>query len=464
MIEITPSSCYWAFALLALSVAVQAALPNADKIPHQVVYYWGRNMAKSQFFDQAYWEPSLGWFCENTNITVYHISSMMLHFDGNGAPAIDFAYHCEYPTNAIAGWPAPPAGFSALNCGHFAADIRKCQNLGRKIMLTITPYDRLSEDNATTNTTGYVSAHDVWNIFLAGKDEKSSFNRFPQLRPFGESTTLDGVHLMLRSSFSTGYSSFVRTLRGLMDNASGKKYYISASPRCEFPDALLGGTGVAGLPFTDVPKAFDYIVPYFLSSPNICGWELNNAGFWQRLTSWIQWAASIKPDLPVLVALPSYHIPQWVTGSTGDYISVGDLMSQNVVARMKEIQSGSNQFGGFALQDASFDALSTPCQGDLAGTSRTYGQILIEQLNLSINQSGTNTPQSFNCTARATPTILGPPKYSPSATSGSAATSTEKISINITGAGIAVSSEKAGFFFATFVSFFAGAILILFIS
>ncbi|KAJ7790496.1 glycoside hydrolase superfamily [Mycena leptocephala] len=64
--------------------------------------------------------------------------------------------------------------------------------------------------------------------FLGGSDT----------RPFG-SAILDGVDLDIEQGSSVGYAAFVDRIRALSAD-SDKRYYISAAPQCQFPDAYLG--------------------------------------------------------------------------------------------------------------------------------------------------------------------------------------------------------------------------------
>ncbi|KAJ3042902.1 hypothetical protein HDV00_006464 [Rhizophlyctis rosea] len=307
---------------------------------------------------------------------------MTLHFDIRGNPAVELNYHCRYPTNKWSGYPAPEAkyGFESLNCGGVGADVKVCQGLGKKVLISISPSDYLlSPDNAT------LSATNVFNTFLGGSTT---------YRPFGDAV-LDGVDLHIWNNDVNGYyTPFVTKLRQLMSGDSARTYYLSATPRCDFPDVTFGPAPYAPTaPLTATPNTFDYITPFFTASPNICGWGVNNAGFWSTLQKWTSWSSSLPTSIPILVGLPSWYDPSWAQAAVGDYIDPVEIYNKSVVPQMK----GYTGFAGVAMGDGSFDYINHPCSDSAYRTPRRYSQIWWEQLTVSVEQAGANSPAGQKC-------------------------------------------------------------------
>ncbi|KAJ3280668.1 hypothetical protein HK104_000480 [Borealophlyctis nickersoniae] len=148
----------------------------------------------------------------------------------------------------------------------------------------------------------------------------------------------------------------------------------------------------AGKPYTDQLSYFDYITPFFTSTPNICGYGGNNAGFWSTFQKWQDWAASAAPSLSLLVGLPTWFEPVWAQGANGDYVAPDEVINASVVPRLKEFKA----FAGFGLQDASFDYLNRPCK-DPTESRRMYSKVLAQQLALGATAGGNNTPEAQRC-------------------------------------------------------------------
>lgn len=71
-------------------------------------------------------------------------------------------------------------------------------------------------------------ADTLWNKFGNGEDEE---------RPFDDAV-VDGFDFDIELGSSTGYPELATALKSKFD--SSKKYYLSASPQCVYPDAHVG--------------------------------------------------------------------------------------------------------------------------------------------------------------------------------------------------------------------------------
>ncbi|KND05078.1 uncharacterized protein SPPG_00753 [Spizellomyces punctatus DAOM BR117] len=365
------------FLIAALPSATNALPPSTS---YDLIGYWGQNLAKNQYRSVADYEPPLATLCQTTNYTIYHISFMYLHFDATGLSGIDLDYHCQWPTNKFNGYPNPTKGINVLNCPDVGKDIAVCQALGKKVMISISPQDYLSSQDDAIR-----SATNVWNLFLGGSST---------YRPFG-SVVLNGIDLRIWNNDPNPqyYTTFISKIKEFMNADTGRKYYIGGTTLCQYPDVLLGGSNRPSTPLATIPTLFDYLSPYFISSPNICGWKGNNAGFWSFINQWSAFIASFTPNTKLFVGLPSWYTPEWVNAAAGDYIPPNELYDMNVIPTLKNLTG----FTGFSLVDTSFDVHNLPCSNF---PNRRFSDVLNGQLLLDASAAGVNTPADQKCQFR----------------------------------------------------------------
>ena len=102
-----------------------------------------------------------------------------------------------------------------------AADIRKCQDAGKKIFLALGGASGKSDASFASDAEARAFADTVWNLFLGGQSEG--------MRPFGD-IVLDGIDINNESFNTAHYAVFVAALRAKMDAAaSTKKFLISGT-------------------------------------------------------------------------------------------------------------------------------------------------------------------------------------------------------------------------------------------
>ncbi|KAI9105407.1 glycoside hydrolase superfamily [Phlyctochytrium arcticum] len=372
---------FLSFLTVCLFSVAQAASPTSSS--QSLIGYWGQNLAKSQFTSVADHEQSLATFCKSTNYAIYHVSYMFLHFDAAKNAAIDLDLHCLWPTNGFNGYPKATKGFNALNCPNVGKDIITCQALGKKVMLSISPLDFIPSIDAAKQ-----SATQVYNQFLGGTH---------QYRPFGQAI-MDGidVHVWNNDPNPSYYVAFIQKIRELMNQDSSRTYYIAGSAVCQYPDYLLGGVGRPNTILAVEPTIFDYLTAFFVSSPNICGWTGNNAGFYSVAAQWINFIKTNTPTTKFYVGLPSWYVPEWAQAANGDYILPTQLVSENVVPRLRTLGGADGQqiFAGFSLQDVSYDWLNKPC---FNFPTWRYSDVIYQQLMLSSEYSGNNTSAANRC-------------------------------------------------------------------
>jgi chitinase len=313
------------------AVDVSDAKPVLDSgLPPKgmVAVYWGQNGWGATHTDKATWEKPLAETCTahpEYDIVILSFATKLVHTRNTTTtlPELNFAYHCETPYDT--------ANPFLLKCDEIAAGIRTCQELGKKVLLSI---------GGATGTAGFVddaearaSATTVWNTFLGGTSA---------IRPF-VNATLDGVDLDIEGGPTVGYTAFAKALRPLMDN-SGRKYFITAAPQCPFPDAYVGPA--TGKPLGDAPTAFDFVFVQFYN--NFCSYGTPQA-FRDAFAMW----KTLAPK--VFVGLPA------TTGAAGS----GYVPRASLTMLVNDVKADP-KFAGIMLWDASNDQNSLE-----AGT--TYG-------------------------------------------------------------------------------------------
>eukprot|EP00742_Colponemidia_sp_Colp-10_P002621 GILJ01002799.1.p1 GENE.GILJ01002799.1~~GILJ01002799.1.p1 ORF type:complete len:401 (-),score=53.81 GILJ01002799.1:39-1241(-) len=355
--------------LVSFALAHAPSSANAQKL----VAFWGQNQVGNLYAEPTMWERPLIDVCKDNSYDIIHIAYVNSHKAVNNMPGLDLSFHCQTP---FPGYNRPTNGPVLLRCPDVEADIKACQQLGKKVMIVVEE----SQQAVATDADGIKFATDIWNLFLGGQGD----------RPFG-SAVLDGVDLHIKVGV-TGYSAFVTQLRSLMDaGSSSKAYYLSGTPSCEFPDGYFGPTW-AGLPLTDVPDKFDYLSISTIGSQ--CSYR-NKDLFWSRINLWTNWAKAYS-KLDVVLGLPSY--PN--AGAVGDYIDPPTLIQDKV---LPVLQQNFSNLVGISLWDASYDEANHPCGNDVQGQQRTYSDVL------RVLYANSNVDVNTTCPV----VVYNPPKDNP---------------------------------------------------
>jgi len=213
-----------------------------------------------------------------------------------------------------------------------SADIRACQALGKKILLSI--------GGAADTYAGFKSAaeadafaYKVWNMFGRG---------WTYYRPFGEAI-VDGFDFDIETLPALFYENFAYRLRKLFEADKTKKYFLTATPQCMSPDKYLE-TALSR-------AAFDAIFVQFYNNPSCAAstWktkgepQLTNAGF--NFGMWNRWVAtnSKNKSLKVFLTLPA----------TSKVAPSGGYVSRETAAKIIADLARFPTFGGVAIWDAS---------------------------------------------------------------------------------------------------------------
>lgn len=112
---------------------------------------------------------------------------------------------------------------------------------------------------------------------------------------------LDGVDLDIEGGRSTGYTTFVKEIRKLMNADSSRKYIIGAAPQCPFPDGFLGP--YPGKALGDVGYEFDEVYVQFYNNWCHTG---NPRVFYDHMKKWLKFSMDSKPNGPMIfVGMPA---------------------------------------------------------------------------------------------------------------------------------------------------------------
>jgi chitinase len=146
----------------------------------------------------------------------------------NGYPAANYANACGGTL-----WVAPDGTQTQMfqNCWQIAADIPKCQAMGKKILASLggdSPGTFIASSESAKSFADF-----LWGSFGPLQDETMTL--FP--RPFGTNVVVDGFDLDIESGGQAGYADLVNELRVKFATDSSKQYYISGAPQCVVPDA-----------------------------------------------------------------------------------------------------------------------------------------------------------------------------------------------------------------------------------
>ncbi|KAB5524176.1 hypothetical protein DKX38_021925 [Salix brachista] len=255
-----------------------------------IAIYWGQNG----------YEGTLAATCDTGNYQFVNVA--FLSTFGNGqTPVLNLAGHCV---------PSP--------CNVFSDEIKYCQSLGIKVLLSIGGSTTYSYSLSSADDAAQVATY-IWNNFLGGQSTS---------RPLGDAI-LDGVDFDIEGS-----SGFWDDLARALNEFSGeRKVYLTAAPQCVFPDAYLDTAIKTGL--------FDYVWPQFYNNVG-CQYSGGDAG--NLLKAWNQWITVASDQ--ILLGLPA--APE--AAPSGGFISADDLNTK-VLPFIKT----SPKYGGVMLWSRYYD-------------------------------------------------------------------------------------------------------------
>ncbi|KAJ3172601.1 Chitinase 1 [Geranomyces variabilis] len=223
-------------------------------------------------------------------------------------------------------------GSTVLDCPAVGAAIARCQQLGKKVILSL---------GGGIASVGFADAADItrftkslWNMFLGGTDAS-----YP--RPFGAGVILDGFDLDVEGGSDYGYDVFMQQITALY-NASPRKFYATAAPQCFFPDVLQATAYAKGY--------FDWLNIQWYN--NVCGNMNFPTDSWSMaVTYWYNWAntVSVNPNVRLLIGAPA----STTSASAESFVPVTVPLAGQTVTMAAIIaswrQNEGSRFGGVML-------------------------------------------------------------------------------------------------------------------
>nr|ACU24254.1 unknown [Glycine max] len=248
-----------------------------------IAIYWGQNGG----------EGTLAEACNTRNYQYVNIA--FLSTFGNGqTPQLNLAGHCDPNNNG---------------CTGLSSDIKTCQDLGIKVLLSLGggagSYSLSSADDATQ------LANYLWQNFLGGQTGSG---------PLGN-VILDGIDFDIESGGSDHYDDLARALNSF---SSQRKVYLSAAPQCIIPDAHLDRAIQTGL--------FDYVWVQFYNNPS-CQYSSGNTN--NLINSWNQWIT--VPASQIFMGLPASE----AAAPSGGFVPA-DVLTSQVLPVIKQF----SKYGG----------------------------------------------------------------------------------------------------------------------
>lgn len=228
-----------------------------------------------------------------------------------GYPGTNFGNQCGAQT-----YKNPSGSSSPLlsNCPNIGPDIKTCQSLGKKVLLSLRGAIP-NNQHVNSDTTAVNFANLLWRAF--GPDKESTTSTFP--RPFGNAV-VDGFDFDIENvlasrensgDLSRGYGKMITTLRDLYTSDKSKSYYISGAPQCIVPDTHLANAIETSW--------FDFLFVQFYNTPSCSArayFDHSHGGTNTNISfdKWISFvkASSFNKNVKVYMGLPASNSNQVV--------------------------------------------------------------------------------------------------------------------------------------------------------
>ncbi|KAJ3025115.1 UNVERIFIED_CONTAM: Chitinase 2 [Siphonaria sp. JEL0065] len=292
----------------------------------KLIGYWGQNAAGNGILDPTHpTQPletqmkNLGYYCDLGIYSTINLAFMTEFGGGDDHFTINFSKQAYYLYPA--GGPAPDSAITGF--GPIAKDIKHCQALGIKVILSLGG-DKISNykfgpgDGKTIGTW-------LYNRFLEGTDK---------VRPFGD-VVLDGIELDVEKgepSWNQEMIDLLTTIRAL-----SPKTTLAIVPECYIYDREIDGQNLGyylytGRVIANTSSIIDYIIIQYYNN-NICSYPYGfNYKDWKKLYKG-----------PMVVGLAG----DWTSAISGGFLELPDLQA------VSDMVLPDEQFMGFSLYDIS---------------------------------------------------------------------------------------------------------------
>jgi chitinase len=209
-------------------------------------------------------------------------------------------------------------------CPNVGEDIKACQKMGKKVVISLGGEDATSEKYGFANDAEAKNfANTLWNYFGGGSSDH---------RPFGDAV-VDGFDFDIETTDQIGYLALAQELKNIIDQKGTKDYLFTASPQCILPDAHMSNL------ITNFE--FDRIYVQFYNNAEC---ELSSDGF-----NFVEWANILNEH--------KYNNTKLYIGLPAAEKAAGSGFVSDVKRISNTIKSlspaASEKFGGLMFWDAS---------------------------------------------------------------------------------------------------------------
>ncbi|KAL9041634.1 MAG: hypothetical protein Q9180_001151 [Flavoplaca navasiana] len=235
-----------------------------DQSSNSVAVYYGQSPATSQM--------TLAQLCQDDNVDIVILAFLTTFFAAGGYPGVNFGAACSGPSQKMLS-----AGASdLLSCPTMENDIKTCQGLGKKVLLSLGGAQATTAFSSDTQASDFATK--LWDLFGAGNGESA------EMRPFG-SAIVDGFDVDNEDHSTAFWNTFTSSLRTVMNSDTSRRYYISAAPQCPRPDASIP---------LEAMQSMDFVFVQFYNNGDC---NIGQPGFAASLKAWSQ-DLSAKGDGP----------------------------------------------------------------------------------------------------------------------------------------------------------------------
>lgn len=277
--SISPASSISSSAAAASPPAITANPPPSNPTsgsttaqpPNSVAVYYGQSPATSQM--------TLAQMCQDENVDIVILAFLTTFFGAGGYPGVNLGAACGGPSQKM-----QAAGASGLlSCPTMENDIKTCQSLGKKVLLSLGGAQATTAFSSDTQAADFATK--LWNLFGAGTGESA------EMRPFG-AAVLDGFDIDNEDHSTAFYTTFTAALRAAMNADASKRYYLSAAPQCPRPDASIP---------LEAMQAMDFVFVQFYNNGDC---NVGQPGFAASLKAWSQDLAARGAGPKLYVGVP----------------------------------------------------------------------------------------------------------------------------------------------------------------
>ncbi|KAK7270444.1 hypothetical protein RIF29_23584 [Crotalaria pallida] len=249
--------------------------------------------------------------CDSGNYKIVILESLLV-FDDGSFDELNLADHCD--------------GSGENPCSVLEPEIKHCQEKGIKVLLSIGQDEKGSQ---TKEDSEKILARNLWDKFLSGS----------QPGPLG-TVALDGIDIAdIADDAKLHWGKLVEAIHALQI-AHQKKIYLSASPQCVYPDALLDQAIKTGL--------LDYVwVEFYLHNPS-CIDNSAEASAEDLLKAWKMWTSHVPKSSSIFLGLTADS-----SGETEGFIPPEEL-KEKVLPEAKK----ATNYGGVMIWDRAADRKS----------------------------------------------------------------------------------------------------------